>query len=61
MAQKENPLKKLKFDKRLINLNLKKGELTQQEYDSHLKSLEDCADRSKMIKVNFSSGNDTVN
>lgn len=31
----------LKFDKRLLDLNLRLGRLTQDEYNQHLKSLED--------------------
>ncbi len=39
----------LKFDKRLLDLNLRLGRLTQDEYNQHLKGLADLeADSSKV-------------
>jgi len=31
----------MKYDKRLLDINLKLGLLTKEEYDQHLKSLKD--------------------
>jgi hypothetical protein len=61
MSQLYDQVKKLKFDKRLMNSYLKKGEITQAEYDKHMQSLEDCADRAKTVKVTQNSGSDNVN
>jgi hypothetical protein len=39
----------LKFDKRILEINLRLGRLTQDEYNQHLKSLADLeADSSKV-------------
>ena len=61
MSQLVDQLKKLKYDKRLLALNLKNGNITKAEYDKYVQSLEDCADRSKAVKVTQSSGPDSVN
>ncbi len=55
MSQLFDQLKKLKYDKRLINANVKKGELSQADYDKYMQSLEDCADRAKTVKVTQAS------
>lgn len=55
MSQLFDQVKKLKYDKRLINSNLKKGELSKAEHDKYMQSLEDCADRAKTVKVTQSS------
>jgi len=60
MSQLFDQLKKLKYDKRMLNSNLKKGEISQAEYDKHMQSLEDCADRAKSVKVTQSSS-DNIN
>jgi len=41
---------KFKFDKRLLDLNLRLGNLTQEEYDKHMKSLEDLESNSEKIE-----------
>ena len=61
MSQLFDQLKKLKYDKRLLQTNLKKGEITQAEYDKYMQTLEDCTDRAKTVKVTASSGSDTIN
>ncbi len=61
MSRLGDQVKKLKYDKRLINSNLKKGELSQDEYNKYIQSLEDCADRSKNIKITQSSSSDSIN
>lgn len=57
MSQLFDQLKKLKYDKRLLTLNLKHGGITKPEYDKHLTTLEDLADRAKAVKVTQSSDN----
>lgn len=51
MSNMQKQLKKLKFDRRMTNYSLKTGELSKDELAQHLKSLDDCADRAKSIKV----------
>lgn len=34
-------LENLKFDKRLVDINVRQGRLTQEEYEQHLKTLKD--------------------
>ena len=40
----------MKFDKRIIERNLRVGLLTQQDYQNHLDSLKDLADECSMIE-----------
>ena len=61
MSQLFDQIKKLKYDKRMLTLNLKMGEITQAEYDKHLQALDDCAERAKAVKVTQSSGLDSIN
>ena len=39
-----------KFDKRLLDLNLRLGNLTKEEYEKHMKSLEDLEANSEKIE-----------
>ncbi len=39
----DQAMKKLKFDSRLIEHNLSTGLITKEEYENHLKSLQDLA------------------
>ena len=41
MSDLPEMLKKLKYDKRMLNWNLRQKLLTKEEYDKYLKSLED--------------------
>lgn len=41
----------LKFDKRLLDLNLRLGRLTQAEYDQHIKSLSDSENESEKLDI----------
>ena len=41
MSDLPEMLKKLKYDKRMINWNLRQKLLTEEEYKKHLSSLED--------------------
>lgn len=44
-------MKKLKYDKRLTENQMKYGELTQKELDKHLESLEDVSDNSETLNL----------
>lgn len=44
-------LENLKFDKRLLELNLKLGRVTQQEVDAHSKSLQDLEAQSEKLDL----------
>ncbi len=44
-------LENLKFDKRLLELNIKMGRLTQIEVDQHTKSLEDLEAQSEKLDI----------
>ena len=41
MSYLQKQMDALKFDKRLLEMNRKKGVITEDEYQKHLKSLED--------------------
>lgn len=41
----------LKFDKRLLDLNLRLGRLTQDEYNQHLKGLKDLESDSSKVDL----------
>lgn len=51
MSSLHNQVKKLKYDRRLLSMSLKNGEMTKEEMEKHLKSLEDCEGRAKNIKI----------
>lgn len=40
-----------KFDKRIVGRNIKKGIVSQKDYQDHLSSLEDLEDKSEVIKI----------
>ena len=61
MSQLFDQLKKLKYDKRLLQQNLKTGQITKDEYEKHLQSLSDLSDRAKTVKIGAASGSDSVN
>lgn len=44
-------LENLKFDKRLVELNLKLGRVTQQEIDQNTKSLQDLEAQSEKLDL----------
>ena len=50
MSDLLNNLKKLKYDKRMINWNLKQKVITKEEYEKHLKGLEDMSDLKETMK-----------
>ena len=41
MSELRENLKKLKYDKRMINWNLRQKLITKEEYENHLKELQD--------------------
>jgi len=41
MSYLSESLKKLKYDKRMLGWNLKRKIITKEEYENHLKNLED--------------------
>ena len=45
----------LKFDKRLINRNIRRGTLDQTEYEAHLAELPDVTDKGTGINAEFDS------
>jgi hypothetical protein len=61
MSNMQNKLKKLKYDRRLTNFSIKTGEMTKEELEKHLASLEDCSDRAKNIKIGSNSEGQSVN
>lgn len=48
-------LENMKFDSRLLDLNLRLGRLTQEEYDAHIKSLEDLEKNAEKIDIEDST------
>lgn len=44
-------LNSLKFDKRLTEINLKKGHVTKEEMDQHLQSLPDVGQNIDLVKL----------
>ena len=44
-------LKDLKFDKRLTEYNLAKGQLTEEELKKHLESLEDVGHKVDLVRI----------
>ncbi len=47
-----------KFDKRLLEINLKNGFLTEADYQKHLAELRDDTDRAEKLDLNASTDND---
>ena len=41
------------FDKRTVARKIKRAVTTQEDYDSHIDSLEDCADQFEMVEAQF--------
>jgi|SaaInl4_150m_RNA_FD_contig_81_506817_length_1403_multi_3_in_0_out_0_2 hypothetical protein len=44
------------FDKRIIDRNIERGRLTEEEYETHLKALPDEADKAEEIVVEVEEG-----
>ncbi len=46
----------LKFDKRIIDRNIQRGTLTQEEYDTFMGSLEDVSAKGEMVEITVHDG-----
>jgi hypothetical protein len=46
-------LERQKFDSRLINWNIKRGVITEKEYQEYLKTLPDSSDKARPMEVNL--------
>jgi hypothetical protein len=51
MSYLEKQMQFLKYDKRLLEINLKNGTLTQADYDQHVTTLRDDASRSERMDL----------
>lgn len=51
MSYLEQQMNLLKYDKRLLEINLKSGAITRAEFDQHIKSLKDEVDRSERMTL----------
>jgi hypothetical protein len=61
MSSLQNQVKKLKYDRRLLSMSIKNGDMTKDELEKHLKTLEDCADRAKNIKIHSGGESSNIN
>ena len=55
MAYLQEQMEILKFDKRLLEINLKNGSITNEQYKQFLSQLEDVESRSEKINLDDSS------
>lgn len=51
MSYLQQQMNLLRFDKRLLEINLKSGNITKEEYDQHLANLADDVNNSEAIKL----------
>ena len=56
MSELAENLQKLKYDKRMINWNLRRKLITKEEYEKHLKGLEDLSHLKSEMKEEESQG-----
>lgn len=42
---------KMKYDRRLLDLNLRLGQITQEEYDKYVNALPDSSENSEKINI----------
>lgn len=54
-------LKKQVFDTRLINWNLKRGEITQAQLQEHVQNLVDVSDNAKAIEIEVEEVTEAAN
>ena len=52
-------VKEMKMDKRIIDLNIRIGFVSQAEVDQHMNSLPDCADKSVALALGSSDVEDS--
>ena len=50
---------KMKYDRRLLDLNLRLGQITQEEYDKFINNLPDAGDNSEKINIDDSKADTT--
>lgn len=50
---------KMKYDRRLLDLNLKLGQITQEEYDKFVNSLPDISENAEKINIEDSKSDTT--
>ena len=51
MSELSDNLKRLKYDKRMINWNLKQKVITKEDYKKHLLGLEDLSDLKEELQI----------
>jgi hypothetical protein len=51
MASLDQAMKDMKFDKRLVELNINLGQLKREEYKAHIEQLPDCTDKSEPLAL----------
>lgn len=64
MSYLQQQMQYLKFDKRLLEINLKNGSITEEEYKQHLSTLNDDVENSEKLNLDGDStdaGLDTMN
>lgn len=47
-----------RFDIRMLERNIAKGLITREEYDEHVKGLEDVADNAAPVEIKFEAADD---
>lgn len=45
----------IKYDKRLIDRNIRRGHLTSEEYRTHMEALKDLSDKAQLIESKLES------
>ena len=61
MAYLQEQMKLLKFDKRLLEINLKSGALSEADYNSYLNQLKDLTNQSEKLVLDDSNSDDRDN
>lgn len=60
MSTLANAMKKLKFDKRMVDYNISRGEVTKEEWEKFLNSLPDSGSNAGPVEIeNSSADHDT--
>lgn len=61
MSYLRKQMQYLKFDKRLLEINMKSGTITAEDYQNHLGQLEDVEAKSESIDLEGENNNDSEN
>ncbi len=61
MSYLQKQMNFLRFDKRLLELNIKSGVISQEEYDQHLQSLQDMEGRSEKLRLSNDTKKEDMN